>query len=369
MLENAKTDFDKFRAQAQDFFRWWLSELAACLPERLRRVTRIARDQWVMELNGAEAYFYNAAPSDDQSTLGGQLFDIDTDSERRATVVATLRARHPASDFVLRFPAKRTLRKVIKLPLAAEENLRGVLGFEMDQHTPFKADQTYYDYLILDRDQATQRLTVQMTVVPRELQDPALAKLAALGLYPNAVDVGAPGSTTPAINLLPVEQRSVKSQTSHKLTNWLAIAAGALLVASIAIPIAKRAAHLNEIREKLVVTEKEAKAAESLRNQIESLSTQSAFLSTQKKHSAVMVSVLNELTKLLPDDTWLYQFELNGKEASIQGESPTSSAIIGLIESSRLFKNAQFRSPVTQNRQTNAERFNISAEVDTGPTS
>jgi general secretion pathway protein L len=50
----------------------------------------------------------------------------------------------------------------------------------------------------------------------------------------------------------------------------------------------------------------------------------------------------------------------------MQGESPASSTLIGLLETSPLFRNVTYRSPVTQNRVTGAERFNLSAEVVTG---
>jgi general secretion pathway protein L len=111
---------------------------------------------------------------------------------------------------------------------------------------------------------------------------------------------------------------------------------------------------------------KKADAVKKLEHKFELLTTTSRFLTEKKKTSPVTVAVLAELTRLLPDDTWLYQFELNGKEVLIQGEASASSAIIGLIEASPLFGNVTFRSPVTQNRVTGGERFNLAAEVEAG---
>jgi general secretion pathway protein L len=99
---------------------------------------------------------------------------------------------------------------------------------------------------------------------------------------------------------------------------------------------------------------------------LDELTRQANFLAEAKTTSPVLVQVLNELTRLLPDGTWLHQLELNGKEMIMQGESPASSAIIGLIEASPLFRNVTYRSPVTQNRVTGAERFNLAAEVTMG---
>ncbi len=51
----------------------------------------------------------------------------------------------------------------------------------------------------------------------------------------------------------------------------------------------------------------------------------------------------------------------------MQGESSTSSAVIGLIEDSPLFRNVRFRSPLTQNRTTGSDRFNLSADIEAAP--
>jgi general secretion pathway protein L len=149
----------------------------------------------------------------------------------------------------------------------------------------------------------------------------------------------------------------------------MSILAAVLLLACIVVPIWQRAQRISDLEGQIAGAKKEADAAANLRKQIENLTREVQFLAEQKKQNPVLVTVLQDLSKLLPDDTWLYQFELNGAEISIQGESTASSAIIGLIESAPSFKNAQFRSPVTQNRQTNAERFNISAEVTSEPAS
>ena len=55
--------------------------------------------------------------------------------------------------------------------------------------------------------------------------------------------------------------------------------------------------------------------------------------------------------------------ELKGNEVQIRGQSMASAALIPIIESSMMLKNARFRSPVTLNRQTNSERFHLSADI------
>ena len=68
---------------------------------------------------------------------------------------------------LLELPAERVLQRTVDLPLAAAENLREVLGFEMDRHTPFKAEDVAFDYHIVSTDRQTKRLLVDLTVAPR----------------------------------------------------------------------------------------------------------------------------------------------------------------------------------------------------------
>ena len=48
-----------------------------------------------------------------------------------------------AREVVLCLPADKVMARKLMLPLVAEENLRQVLGFEMDRQTPFSLDQVY----------------------------------------------------------------------------------------------------------------------------------------------------------------------------------------------------------------------------------
>jgi len=76
---------------------------------------------------------------------------------------------------------------------------------------------------------------------------------------------------------------------------------------------------------------------------------------------------MDELTRILPDDTWITRLDIKGSELEIQGQSSSAAALIPLIESSSILQNPRFRSPVTQIPRSDAERFQLSAETR-GPT-
>ena len=83
----------------------------------------------------------------------------------------------------------------------------------------------------------------------------------------------------------------------------------------------------------------------------------------RKKSTRLVLELIDELTRLLPDDTWITRLEMNGSEVHIQGQSPAAAALIPLLESSDSLQNARFRSPVTQQPLSDTERFHLSAEI------
>jgi general secretion pathway protein L len=82
-----------------------------------------------------------------------------------------------------------------------------------------------------------------------------------------------------------------------------------------------------------------------------------------------MVDMLNELTRVIPDQTSLYGLQYRDRKLVIQGRSPAASSLIELIEASPYFKNTSFVSPVIKDIASGQERFQIASEAVNGRSS
>jgi hypothetical protein len=87
-----------------------------------------------------------------------------------------------------------------------------------------------------------------------------------------------------------------------------------------------------------------------------------------RRHSAYPVGAyVEEISRLLPDNTWLQQLDIRtagkSKELVITGETASSSRLIELLEQSRMMQNAGPRGPTTRGSLPNVERFMIGAEL------
>ncbi len=74
-----------------------------------------------------------------------------------------------------------------------------------------------------------------------------------------------------------------------------------------------------------------------------------------------MVLLVEDLSRLLPDTTWVQQLEVKPgakvRELQIAGETGSSSQLIEMLESRESSSNASFKSPLTKGVTPNTERF------------
>ena len=80
----------------------------------------------------------------------------------------------------------------------------------------------------------------------------------------------------------------------------------------------------------------------------------------------MQLAVLDEICRILPDDTWLFRLRLTGDEVQTFGYSAGASNLIGPIEELPLFRNPQFLAPLMRDQRVEAERFHIAFQLEGG---
>ncbi|RPJ60205.1 MAG: hypothetical protein EHM23_11255 [Acidobacteria bacterium] len=88
---------------------------------------------------------------------------------------------------VLGLPAEEVTLRLIELPIEVEENLEQVVRFQVEKFEPSEEESSYYDYVILSRDEGQKKIVLQIAMVRQSLLDGYLSLLKDLGLYPTAV--------------------------------------------------------------------------------------------------------------------------------------------------------------------------------------
>jgi general secretion pathway protein L len=119
----------------------------------------------------------------------------------------------------------------------------------------------------------------------------------------------------------------------------------------------------------------QADASSALQQQLERSIDDYNFVLQRKHLFPAAVQVVEDITKLLPDDTWLTQFAVKttarGKdyrrEILLRGESANASRLITLLEESNLFEQAAPRSPTTKIQPGPGEIFELGAQLKSLP--
>ena len=81
---------------------------------------------------------------------------------------------------------------------------------------------------------------------------------------------------------------------------------------------------------------------------------------------APMVSVLNELTRVVPDGSWLLSLSIKGREIILDGLSPSAATIALALQHDPLFSDISFRSPISRDPGTGLEHFQLGATLAEG---
>ena len=357
-----------WRARVERFWRWWTGELLGMVPA-LAGATRVP----LIALDGTAVVLLEPRPAD--GAPGERVEVAELDAARAAGAVRAMLERAGESRGRARLalaPGEALVRRVT-MPAATEENLGSVLGFEMDRLTPFRSEEVYHDHRVISRDAAAGTIGVLLALARREVVDARLAQMRELGVSVQGVAVReeVPRSG-PALDVLPSAQRGERERPRERIVKQsLGAAALVLLVAALAIPALRKRADVHAIKPALDKAYTDAQSTDTLVRELERQVADYNFLLAKKHGTGPTLAYIEEVTRLLPDNTWLQQFEIKAtgkaREVQIVGETISASKLIEILEQSQLLQNAAPRGTITRGSTPGTERFVIAAEARARP--
>jgi len=356
------------------FWAWWGGELAALVPPALRPGARFLDDTTFVEIEDKRVRL--------KRYRDGRLQDLDAldlaalpPAEQPLELRAWLSRCVPTPEalaLILR-PGDALARR-IELPRAAEENLGQAIAFELNRYTPFQANEVYFDYRVAKQKIGASDLTLQIAVTPKARVDPALSMLRQAGASPAAVVLGDDlHAERMPLNLLPPERRPVRAARISRSNTLLAALAAILFGLALAVPVWQKQQVVAALEPLVDSARRQAEGASRLKAELDTMVQTHDFL-LQRKHSYPAATVvIDELTRVLPDGTWLQQLNLRshpkGWEIQLQGETTISSRLARVIDDSPLFRDAGFKSPLIKGQAPGSERFHLGAELESVPPS
>jgi general secretion pathway protein L len=194
-------------------------------------------------------------------------------------------------------------------------------------------------------------------MAPKTVIDQALAVAARFELVPDSVELAtADADPESVLNLLP--QQSTGKALS--MLDRAFVGASALIVAAaIGLNLHLERSAAKDLERQVAEAKSPAEESLALIERSSEIRAQLLTLAERKSKESLAVEVLDELTRLIPDEAYVIRLTIRAKEVQLEGLAQDAARLIRLLSESTLFREPHFLSPIIQDSVAMAERFNI----------
>jgi general secretion pathway protein L len=356
---------------AGGFLAWWGKSLAAWLPARWRAVLGFGRDRLLLADSGHALQLrlerddgVTGAVIEDLGVLPAAA-DLGPGEDPLQPLLNPVIADVPRW---LVLPATAGLRRRLALPAAAAERLRDVVSFEIDRQTPFSVDAVAFDARILGRRPSDGQLDVELVAVPHASLQPRLQVLGVLADTLAGIDLADSAGAPLRVNLLPSAQRRQRVD-SWRAWNW-ALVGLALLALAVGLwqVLANRRAAADAFEQSVEARAGAARRAALQRQRLVDAVAGQTFLDQTRAGRPSAIEVIDELSRRLPDSTYLEKLAIENDKLLLIGLSSEASALVDRLEGSKLWKAPALTGAVQPDPRTRRDRFTLTADLAiTGP--
>ena len=340
-----------------DFFTWWGEGLMLLLPGNQSNKLGRSKESLLLKItqNGFQVLNHSEEMLLNEEQSISNSYEILTDLFNRDASKVGL-------DIQIR--NSEVLTRQISLPANTEENLYEVIQYEMDRYTPFTKDDVYFDYRVEERIKDKQLIKVLLIVVRKEILDPVVSAIENSDVHLTNIDIideDDAANNFHDVNLLRSRRDINKNKNSS--IKWLAAAAVGLLILTSITPLIINYIHIKKLSSELADLEPTVGKVKQLQNEYTKMQDQVGYLVKIKEDNPSIIEMLNLLTQVMPDHTYVQRLGLEGGLISIQGLSASASELIPLIDQTGMFDDIRFAAPVTQSGGDGLERYSITAQI------
>lgn len=350
-------DLVMVRSHLQSGLRWWTTELGALVPLRLRRRFAWDSDRIVVEISGERVSVLSArvtarAPrllmTGDAAAVGHFL----TAEGRR------LARLHP---LVLRVPLSRCLVRDVSMPRAALHRAEAVLALDLERATPFKRGDVFSGHMTANAEEHAV-VPVRHVVFKREAAAPIIAALAEANVAVAGVEVSDADGVLLPLRLTSADFGSRKPPLLRRLdriTGGLALACVMAAASAVGVSIWQDRTRLATTERRVSELQKRAVQLRQRLSADEKALVDAASLRARRTEAMSVVSLLEEITRILPDSAHLSELQLADGFVIIDGMARQAADLVGLLAASSRFGEVGFAAPVTRDSGRGLERFRI----------
>jgi general secretion pathway protein L len=276
----------------------------------------------------------------------------------------------------LLLPASAGLRRRLVLPAAAADRLRDVAGYEIDRQTPFAADAVAYDARVLGR-RGDGPVDVELVVVPRTKLDEQLAQLGAAASQLAGADLAgadlagadlADAQGEPiGVNLLPPPLRRRRHDPARGWNALLAIVFVLATAAMLSLVLRNREDAARRLQAQVARQAAAARTVSLQRAELVALVDGRAWVLRARAGRPQVVTVLDQVARRLPDDTWLDKLAIDNDRLLLIGRSAHASALVARMEGAPQWRSPALTGTLQPDPRSGRDRFTLTADLAVAP--
>ncbi len=339
----------------------WIDRVAAVIADASEAM-RARRRYLLIEQNDGSFILRDGAEAKDGFVRPEQSFQIvdgradPANSPKLAEVLSGAEA-----DLLLQ--PRRFLVRTLELPSRASEFLDGIVRAQIDRLTPWTAANAAFGWH-RSAEAGQERIVVTLAATSRALIAPLVNAAASLGADLVTVSVSLreslPGSGPINIFEQKIAHQAGQARIRRALV-WLLAGAFGLAAASLAAN--SIAGSIYEARRDDLTSRISERRAAMLHDH--DLASDAVLELEKRKHSAPSSAiVLEALSRVLPDSTYLTELRIAGDKVQIVGVSTDAPSLIRLLEQTHHFSKAAFFAPTTRSAAERGEHFSIEAHIE-----
>jgi general secretion pathway protein L len=323
----------------------WLSEVASTicirfLPQGVRLTFR---------RGGEEPYSIDLAQEALAERWPGFLVECGLARSEAPTIVAVL-------------PEQTSLTRQFRLPRAARSNLRAAAALQIDLETPFHHPDVFFSAAVVEDVRRDKQLVTELAVEPAKTTAPILKLLENAAIKPDVLTIAEDAEEAPRHNLLPaINQNRLSLQQKGILLCAVSLICG--LIAAAYLPLYFHQAEANAVVEKAAALSRSAGDITGLFEKARQIRKRDGYALGQKLAHPSLVEVLQTLTAVTPDDTWIERFSYRPDQIQISGMTASTSVYTDRLLANPMFVQPVYLSPIARDPQSNLERFSLSFKL------
>jgi len=269
-------------------------------------------------------------------------------------------------------------------------------AFVYSREVPRESDQSWKDLILRETDEAASKMrlgsegALEKIILAGESSEAAHEEMKIAVpdcvLLKNSIQFDIPGENKPHLqeaasalglaftglvrrpsirmNLLPAELRVRQTRWAYVPAIIFGLAIIGLLIALGFHRMAQNRILIRQLDQEIQLLKAPVERVQSLRNQADTLEQRLKSVEGLLGKRDMNLEILQELTTILPPDTFLSTYTYRDGTIQMGGSSGSSSELIPKLEKSPLLKDVVPKGPVFKDQQTGKDRFTLEAKLE-----